>query len=56
MPKLTDPLSLSLQLKSLTITEAMTRNSFPLLDRQRLLNYSRQLWRQLDAIQDILIP
>lgn len=56
MPKLTDPLSLSLQLKSLTITEAMTRNSFPLLDRQRLLNYSRHLWRQLDAVQDILIP
>lgn len=56
MPKMQDPLSLSLQLKSLTIDRALESRSFFLLDRQRLVNYSRRISEQLDAVQDILLP
>jgi len=56
MPKMGDPLSLNLQLKSLTIDRALDGNSFFLLDRQRLLRYARHFAGQLNTVEDILLP
>mgnify|MGYP005850430695 CR=1 FL=1 len=56
MPKLWDPLSLRLQMESLTIDRALDGRSFYLLDRQRLLKYARQFRSELDSVEDILLP
>lgn len=56
MKKLNDPLSLSLQLQSLTIARALASQACHLLDRQRLLTYSRNLSREFDNVRDILLP
>ncbi len=56
MPKMWDPLSLRLQMSSLTIDRALDGESFFLLDRQRLLKYSRLISDQLNSVKDILLP
>lgn len=56
MPKLAEPLALNLQLKSLSIHQGISGHNFHLLDRQRLLRYSRDIGRQLDSVRDILLP
>ncbi|GAB4180740.1 MAG: hypothetical protein Fur0032_21750 [Terrimicrobiaceae bacterium] len=56
MPKMSDPLSLQLQLRSLTIDRALNERSFYLLDRQRLIKYGRFFAKELDTVKDILLP
>lgn len=54
--KLPEHLTTILQLNSWTIPQALESNSLNLLDRQRLVEYSRHLNRQLYAVQSMLLP
>lgn len=56
IPKLPDHLVLHLQQNSQTITGALDSNELFLIDRQRMLNYRREIFRQFDAHRDILLP
>lgn len=54
--KLPEHLTTILQLNSWTIPQALASNSLNLLDRQRLVEYSRHLNRQLYGVQSLLLP
>lgn len=56
LPKLAEHLVFELQRESFTMTQALESNRFWLIDRQRLVNYQRAVYSQLDANQDILLP
>ncbi|MBE2203604.1 MAG: hypothetical protein IAE94_04645 [Chthoniobacterales bacterium] len=56
LQKLSEHLTTILQLNSWTIPQALASNTLNLLDRQRLVEYSRELNRQLFDIQSILLP
>jgi hypothetical protein len=56
LPKLSEHLTSILQINSWTIPQALASNSLDVLDRQRLVEYSRNFNRQLYAIQSMLLP
>lgn len=56
LPKLPEHLTTILQMNSWTIPQALATNELNLLDRQRLVEYSRNLNRQLYAVQSLLLP
>lgn len=56
LPKLPEHLVFVLQRDSLTIAQAIESNQLFLIDRQRLINYQRTIYSQLDQIKDILLP
>jgi len=56
LPKLQEHLVFCLQQDSLTIAQAIAGNQLFLIDRQRLIAYQREVYRQLDEIKDILLP
>lgn len=56
LPKLQEHLLFSLQKDSCTISQALGNKELFLIDRQRLINYQRGIYRQLDEIKDILLP
>ena len=54
--KLSEHMTTILQLNSWTIPQALASNTLNLLDRQRLVEYSRELNTQLFEVQSILLP
>jgi hypothetical protein len=56
IPKLPDHLVRHLQQHSVTISGALEGNKLFLIDRQRMVNYRREIFRQFDAHRDILLP
>lgn len=56
MPKLYDWLITGLSERNLTVTAAIASGEFSLIDRQRLLNWSRALTKQMESAGIILIP
>jgi hypothetical protein len=56
MPRLYDWLVADLNKHDLTITPAIRHESFTLFDRQRLCNWQRQFYEELDSATDILLP
>lgn len=56
MPKLQPHLAEVLQARSLTIDKALESPEVNLLDRQRLIDFSRQWFAQLDNAKQILLP
>jgi len=55
LPKLADHLNAFLQRKSITIDDALRLPELSLLDRQRLVQYRRQVHNALEGVGDILI-
>ena len=56
MPKLYDWLVADLNKRDLTITPAIRHESFTLFDRQRLCNWQRRFYEELEAVTDLLLP
>jgi hypothetical protein len=56
MPKLYDWLVADLNKKDLAITPAILHESFTLFDRQRLCNWQRRFYEELETASDILLP
>lgn len=56
LQKLPEHLTTILQMNSWTIPQAIASNTLNLLDRQRLVEYTRTLNRQLFDVQSILLP
>lgn len=56
LQKLQEHLTTILQMNSWTIPQALASNTLNLLDRQRLIEYTRALNQQLFAVQSILLP
>jgi len=56
LPKMAEHLTTTLQMNSWTIPQAMASNVLNLLDRQRLVEYTRHLYRQFQSVQSILLP
>ncbi len=56
MPKLYDWLVADLNKRDLTITPAIRHESFTLFDRQRLCNWQRRFYEELETATDILLP
>ncbi len=54
--KLPEHLTTILQMNSWTITQALASNTLNVLDRQRLVEYSRELNSQLKEVQSLLLP
>jgi hypothetical protein len=56
MPKLYDWLVADLNKRDLTITPAIRHDSFTLFDRQRLCNWQRRFYEELETVTDLLLP
>ena len=56
MPKLYDWLVADLNKKDMTITPAIRHESFTLFDRQRMRNWQRRLYEEIESVADILLP
>jgi CobQ/CobB/MinD/ParA family nucleotide binding protein len=56
MPKLYDWLVADLNKRDLTITPAIRHESFTLFDRQRMCNWQRRFYEELETATDILLP
>jgi len=56
MPKLYDWLVADLNKRDLTITPAIRHESFTLFDRQRLCNWQRRFYEELETVNDLLLP
>ncbi len=56
MPKLYDWLVADLNKKDLTITPAIRHESFTLFDRQRMCNWQRRFYEELETASEILLP
>jgi len=56
MAKLYDWLVADLNKNDLTITPAIQNESFTLFDRQRLANWQRRFYDELESVVDILLP
>jgi len=56
LEKLSPHLAELLQSKSWTVEQALDNAELFLLDRQRLISYSRNWFEQLDRVKDILLP
>ena len=56
MPKLYDWLVADLNKRDLTITPAIRHESFTLFDRQRLCNWQRRFYEELETATDLLLP
>ena len=56
MPKLYDWLVADLNKRDLTITPAIRHESFTLFDRQRLRNWQRRFYGELETVADLLLP
>jgi hypothetical protein len=56
MPRLYDWLVADLNKHDLTITSAIRHEPFTLFDRQRLCNWQRQFYEELESVTDILLP
>lgn len=56
MPKLYDWLVADLNRADMTITPAIRHESFTLFDRQRLCNWQRRFYEELDSVSELLLP
>jgi cellulose biosynthesis protein BcsQ len=56
MPKLYDWLVADLNLNDLTITAATQHPAFNLMDRQRLKNWQRIFYDEIESVRDLLLP
>jgi hypothetical protein len=56
MPKLYDWLVSDLNLNDLTITAGVQNSEFTLMDRQRLKNWQRNFYEQIESVRDFLLP
>jgi hypothetical protein len=56
MPKLYDWLVASLNQVNLPITQALLHPSFSVMDRQRLKNWQRKFYDQIEMVHDVLLP
>ncbi len=56
MPKLYDWLVADLNKNDMPITPAIQHESFTLFDRQRLSNWQRRFYDELESVVDILLP
>lgn len=56
LQKLQEHLTTILQMNSWTIPQALASNTLNILDRQRLIEYTRALNQQLFEVQSILLP
>jgi len=55
MPKLYDWLVADLNKRDLTVTPAIRHESFTLFDRQRLCNWQRRFYEELESVNDLLL-
>jgi hypothetical protein len=55
MPKMIDHLVVTLQQQSLTIDRALEADRLFLIDRQRLVDYRKSIFRQFEDNQSILL-
>lgn len=56
MPRLYDWLVQALNQANVPITQALQHPAFSLMDRQRLKNWQRTFYDQVDSVQDLLLP
>ncbi len=56
MPKLYDWLVADLNKQDLAVTPAIQHDSFTLFDRQRLCNWQRRFYEELESVGDLLLP
>lgn len=56
MPRLYDWLVAALNQHNLTVTDALKHDAFNLVDRQRLKNWQRNFFAQVDEHRDVLLP
>jgi hypothetical protein len=56
MPRLQDWLVEALNGQNLTVTAATKHPTFSLLDRQRLLNWQRRLYAEIESAAVLLLP
>jgi hypothetical protein len=56
MPRLYDWIVADLNQKDLTISAAMKHEAFTLFDRQRMCNWQRRFYDELDSANEILLP
>lgn len=56
MPKLYDWLVVGLNQAGCTITPALRHSQFSVMDRQRLKNWQRKFYEQIESARDLLLP
>lgn len=56
MPKLYDWLVADLNFRDLTITAGIRDSALTIMDRQRLKNWQRRFYEELDSVRDFLLP
>jgi hypothetical protein len=56
LPKLYDWLVASLNTRDLTIGAGVKHSEFTLMDRQRLMNWQKKFYGELETVQDYLLP
>lgn len=56
MPKLYDWLVADLNFRDLTITTGISDSGFTLMDRQRLKNWQRRFYEELESVREFLLP
>jgi hypothetical protein len=56
LPKLYDWLVASLNTRDLTIGAGVKHSDFTLMDRQRLMNWQKKFYGELETVQDYLLP
>lgn len=56
MPKLYDWLVADLNVNDLTVTAGIQHSAFTLMDRQRLKNWQRKLYEEIESVREFLLP
>lgn len=56
MPKLYDWLVADLNVNDLTVTAGVQHSAFTLMDRQRLKNWQRRFYDEIESVRDFLLP
>ena len=56
MPKLYDWLVADLNVNDLTVTTGIQHSGFTLMDRQRLKNWQRRFYDEIESVRDFLLP
>lgn len=56
MPKLYDWIVADLNLNDLTVTAGIEHPAFTLMDRQRLKNWQRRFYDEIESVHDFLLP
>jgi hypothetical protein len=56
MPRMYDWLVQALNKSNLTVTNALQHTEFSILDRQRLKNWQRTFYDQVDSVQKLILP